>query len=123
MIVDYQYDYWGDNGRYHESKLEEYEDEREAILDLGSTADYRAIKDTFKINRVLGGDEGIVERLTAGVVEYVAKMERLAEITKLKRDIAINEVWFQRLDEEKEIRSMSLYQNRAKLIKLLAYED
>lgn len=123
MIIDYQYEYWGDNGRCYESKLEEYDSEREAISDLGFTADYNAIEGTMKINRVLGGEEGAVERITTAIAEYIAKMARVAEITKLKRSIAGNEHWFANREAETEKRSLSMFNARARLVELRADED
>lgn len=118
MIIEYRYDYWGDNGRYHESKLEEYESEEFAITDLGFTAHHNAIEGCFEVIRVIAGEEGAQERITAGIEKFVARKEREDRIYKLKRSIAENERWFKQLDEEKDRRGTALYNQRSELIKL-----
>lgn len=118
IIVDFHYDYWGDNGRYHESKLEEFESELEAISDLGFKAYHEAIDDHIIVDRVLGGEDGALERITAAVERYVNERKRQDEITKLKKGIEENERWFDNLEAETERRSISMYNARARLIEL-----
>lgn len=118
IIVDFHYDYWGDNGRYHESKLEEFESELEAISDLGFKAYHEAINERVTVDRVIGGEDGALERITAAVERYVNERKRQDEITKLKKDVAENERWFDNLEAERERRFLSMYKARARLIEL-----
>ena len=67
IIVDFHYDYWGDNGRYHESKLEEFDSELGAISDLGFKAYHEAIDERVTINRVIGGEDGALERINHNI--------------------------------------------------------
>lgn len=120
IIVDFRYDYWGDNGRYHESKLEEFDTEQAAILDLGLTAHHNAIDNTLKINRVLGGEADAVERIAAGVQGYVAAEKLRGRITVLRGYVADNEKWFANLEAESARRQSNLAEHKAELLKLEA---
>ena len=120
MIVDFKYDYWGDNGRCYASRLEEYEDEQEAITDLSSTAFYDAIDDTLKVNRIVGGEEGALERIRDGIAQRLASNKRLKRIAELRRYIESNEKWFEGLEAESAKRRAALEEHRATLAELEA---
>lgn len=120
MIVDFRYDYWGDNGRCYESMLEEYETEREAITDLSSTAFYNAIDDTLKVQRVIGGEEGALERIREGIAADVAERVRQKRMAELRRFIEANEKWFDGLGAEIAKRRAAIEEHRATLVELEA---
>lgn len=120
MIVDFRYDYWGDNGRCYESRLEEYESEQEAITDLSITAFYNAIDDTLKVERVLAGEEGALERIQAGIKADLAERVRQKRMLELRRFIESNEKWFEGLEAESAKRRAALEEHRATLAELEA---
>lgn len=115
ILVFYKYDYWGDNGRYYEDKIEEYDTEQEAISDCAHIGWYAAIEGTFKVTRVVGGEEGLLDRINQAVVDRIKAEKVNDEITKLKRSIADDQKWLDTVVEETEKRKVRLALNIARL--------
>lgn len=108
MIVEFEYEYWGDNGRYYESRMEEFETEQQAADELGYTAYHNAIDDDLVVLRVIGGEDGAVERIQPLITDYLERQKKRDRIFSLQQRIKDHEKWFENLEGEKERRYSSL---------------
>ena len=118
IIVDFYYDYWGDNGRCHESKLEEFDSELEAISDLGFKAFHTAIQDRVTVDRVIGGEDGAMERINAAVSQYVTNRKRQDEIAKLRKSNEQHRVWLANVSDEIIQRGQQIKANEARIAEI-----
>lgn len=100
ILVFFTYQYWGDNGKYTEDKIEEYDSERMAINDIGCDTWNYAIDNVSSITRVIGGDEGTLARICQGVDAYIAEKQIEHEIGKLRDDLRNAQRFLKNNDEE-----------------------
>lgn len=117
MIIEYSYRYLGDNGSCFENKLEEFTDEACAIICLGSTSFHQAING-IEVDRVIGGDEGALERIRAGMKANIAEREKKKRITLVKDQIRQLERFFETIDNDILVKTQHLEDARIELREL-----
>lgn len=91
MIVEFEYDYWGENGRYSESRLGEFDSLKQCVQELSNIAYYNAIDDKLDVLRVIGGEDGDAEKIRDGIAVALKEIKRKSEITKIKERIDIHQ--------------------------------
>lgn len=111
MIIEYSYRYRGDNGSCYGSKLD---DEQMAIACMGSTSFHLAIHGVT-VDRVIGGEDGALERIRDGVAENVAEREKVKQITLLKDQIRQLERFFASIDKDILTKTKSLHDKKIEL--------
>jgi hypothetical protein len=117
IIVDYSYKYWNDGTSYVE-QFAEYDSEQEATTELGYMAWIMAFDDTVTINRVIGGGEGVVDRIRQGVDQYVVKKKREKEIYDLKESIKRDHYWLDSMHDEMSRRTAQIRINIKRLVEI-----
>lgn len=117
MIIEYSYNYWGDNGSCYENKLEEFTDERMAIEHIGSKSFHQAI-DGVTVERVIDASESTLERIRTGVEANVAEREKKKRITLVKDQIRQLERFFATLDNDILVKTQNLEDARIELREL-----
>lgn len=117
MIIEYSYRYWGDNGSCYENKLEEFTDEQMAIEHMGSRSFHQSIAGVT-VDRVIGGEDGALERIRDGVAENVAEREKVKQITLLKDQIRQLERFFATIDHDILVKTQNLEDARIELREL-----
>lgn len=117
MIIEYSYNYWGDNGSCYENKLEEFTDEKMAIDHIGSRSFHQSINGVT-IDRVIGGSDGALERVRAGVEANVADRVKKKRISLVKDKIKQLERFFATIDNDILVKTQSLEDSRIELREL-----
>lgn len=100
MYIDYQYDYWGANGRSSERSVEEFSSLDEAISKLGEIAFYTAINEAITINKILDGEEGDLSKIQDGINAVVNKKRNDLRIETLKYAISSHTRFLENVDNE-----------------------
>lgn len=117
MIVKYEFEYWGSNGRCFEQTMDEFDSLKTCVSCLGYTAFYSALDDNITIVKIIDSDVTIDE-LKALIQVEVDRLVRLQRIGKLKEHIQIDTKWLDTVDLELERRKANLAKNTAELILL-----
>ena len=118
MIVEFTYNYWGDNGNYFERRLEEYDSVAAAVDDIGYIAYVNAIDEKVTILRVLDGPIEFKQQIEEGVALYVTQAQRRERIRKLKEGIKHNQRYLDNVDAEIKKRSASIIKDKQELEEL-----
>jgi hypothetical protein len=117
LIVKYEFDYWGSNGREYYTTMDEYYSLKDCVSTLGYTAFNDALDDEITIIKILNSDV-TVDELKALIKQEVDRLARLQRIGKLKDHIQIDTKWLDTVDNELERRRNNLAKNIAELHKL-----
>lgn len=97
IIVKYEFDYWGDNGRVFGGKLREFASVAEAVQELGNIAFHHAIDEKLVITRCIPDHTA---EIADGLAQFIERKKREVAIRNHHDSIRIHKQFLETVHDK-----------------------